>query len=344
MGFTPALGSSGTILMTVESPMHQQSEQSSAIEEEAPRFLVSILLPAEAYGTEAEIAAPPVTDAPQIAPPPPCLGFVDRFMVALFELPFGVTMLTPFEEYAQGADANREVSADLDTPFLTLDFRLNLDGPKNAQARFYDIFFGPHGLVLVNFAFDGPVVEAALAPDRGAMPALHPFREFLLALCAACPVLIGTLGVELDALIPDISFDGLVYDRKLSFRDLFDLAWQAKLGDYAFMFVAQAAFNGGKPIVLDRVAPAASFPSTRENGMYRDLLLCYDMVENDYLGEQAYRKMYESSWPKDDKDDALGYLAKAISLARTLELEHYEAELRERYEQIRTVYDAQLRR
>ncbi|MBJ6752395.1 hypothetical protein [Geomonas anaerohicana] len=306
---------------------------------------MSILLPAEAYGREPETAAPPATAAPQIALQPPWLSFVDRFMVALFELPFGASLLTPFEEHAGGADAYGDGSSAPDIPFLTLDLRLNLGGAKEAQACFYDICYGPHGLVLVNFAFGGPVVDAALAPDRGAtMPALLPFREFLLALCAACPVLIGTIGVELDALIPDISFDGLVYDRKLSYRDFFHLAWHAKLGDYAFMFVNPAVFDGGKPLVMDRIAPARSFPSTQESSMYRDLLLCYEMVENDYLGEQAYRKMYESNWPKDDKDDALGYLARAISVAGTLELEQYEAELRERYEQIRTVYDAQFRR
>lgn len=73
-----------------------------------------------------------------------------------------------------------------------------------------------------------------------------------------------------------------------------------------------------------------------------------DITEDDIavfavLAEHAYARMYESSHPIDERDDALYHLNMALRIARTLKLKEKEAELRERYAQIEEVFDSQFR-
>ena len=59
--------------------------------------------------------------------------------------------------------------------------------------------------------------------------------------------------------------------------------------------------------------------------------------------EQAYTRMYDSRYPKDDRDDALACLARAAELAAGLGLAGMEESLRERSAHIEAVYNSQFR-
>ncbi len=61
------------------------------------------------------------------------------------------------------------------------------------------------------------------------------------------------------------------------------------------------------------------------------------------LAELAYAQMYESTHPKDERDDALHHLNRALRIARNLKLKEKEAELSERYAHIEAVFNAQFR-
>ena len=59
--------------------------------------------------------------------------------------------------------------------------------------------------------------------------------------------------------------------------------------------------------------------------------------------EECYTRMYDSRYPKEDRDDALGFLSEAIRLAKLLNYEAEIAELKARYESIIAVYSSQFR-
>lgn len=61
------------------------------------------------------------------------------------------------------------------------------------------------------------------------------------------------------------------------------------------------------------------------------------------LAEHAYVSMYESSHPKDERDDALYQLRMALRIARALNLTEKEAELQQRYAEIEAVFNSQFR-
>ena len=62
-----------------------------------------------------------------------------------------------------------------------------------------------------------------------------------------------------------------------------------------------------------------------------------------FLAEGAYARMYKSSHPKDERDEALYQLNMALRIARVLKLKEKEAELTERYEHIESVFNSQFR-
>ena len=62
------------------------------------------------------------------------------------------------------------------------------------------------------------------------------------------------------------------------------------------------------------------------------------------LAELAYTRMYESSHPKDERDEALYQLKMALRIARVLKLTEKEAALQKRYEEIEAVFNTQFRR
>lgn len=82
--------------------------------------------------------------------------------------------------------------------------------------------------------------------------------------------------------------------------------------------------------LLDNIEPDDSSP---EN----------DIAVFELLAEHAYARMYESSHPKDDRDDALYQLKMALGIARGLKLKEKEAELVARYQHIEAVFNSQFR-
>ena len=60
-------------------------------------------------------------------------------------------------------------------------------------------------------------------------------------------------------------------------------------------------------------------------------------------GERAYAAMYDARRPKDDYEDACSAFARAIELARSLNLGGEADKLQQRLENIRGVYNAQFR-
>lgn len=69
------------------------------------------------------------------------------------------------------------------------------------------------------------------------------------------------------------------------------------------------------------------------------------MAEYETKAESAYAQMYDAQ-PRDEKDlkdDALFYLARAIEIAQALRLEEDETRLRARVDNIRGVYNSQVR-
>jgi hypothetical protein len=74
--------------------------------------------------------------------------------------------------------------------------------------------------------------------------------------------------------------------------------------------------------------------------------LIAEMKENERLAEAAYDAMYEArpSAAKDSFDDACGFFAKAIDLAKRAGLADEAARLTARRDHIVSVYDSQFRR
>lgn len=325
--------------------MTLSTEHAAPVKEKESRYLASILLLTDAYETESDrssleamhnMPSEKGNSASMVTQGLPTLSFIERVVMVLFDLPFA-EMLTPFDEYVQRADDYEYGVSDPEgcngiARTMSLDIRLHLGGQKDARMIIREVSPRPDGVLLVNFAFALPI-EAERDKD------LASFRAFLLALCDAYPVLVGTLGVNRDATTVCRSFEALMF-----FEEFVEVASTAAHGDYDFIMVPPAASGLNKPYVHDRIAHELSFPVDEEQGKYYDLLHYHALAEYDFLGQEAYGKMYESSWPKDDRDDALGFLAKAMELARSLELDRYEAELKARYEHVKAVYNAQFRR
>lgn len=53
--------------------------------------------------------------------------------------------------------------------------------------------------------------------------------------------------------------------------------------------------------------------------------------------------MCESNYPKDDRDDALTYLTKALKLTGALGLEDLESRIKQRHEHIDAIFNSQFR-
>jgi hypothetical protein len=68
-----------------------------------------------------------------------------------------------------------------------------------------------------------------------------------------------------------------------------------------------------------------------------------DLAKFIRLAEEAYSRMYDSNYPRDDRDDALIYLSKAIDLAQAQNLTEQETALRARYKHIFSVFNSQFR-
>jgi hypothetical protein len=96
--------------------------------------------------------------------------------------------------------------------------------------------------------------------------------------------------------------------------------------------------------VYDCIEPRIDDKGAWAGRRYYDMRLVEEMRATAERAEQSYNKMYESNYPKDDKDDALGFLSKAIGIAADLGLEKEVVRMKKRYEHINEVFNAQFQR
>lgn len=329
---------------------------------EFPRYyLASIILRSDAYeaGLNAQIlgtlrnspSAPEIASPAILAGPPNRVYFIESFLSGLFLLPFAVEIITPGEEVEYQIDRYEDGLPDPGNPrglwrAMLLDIRVKVGGERAAKIFLREL--PSEDLVHISFAFDSATVRGGRWHQEGGAPPvsdLPRFREFLLALTEVYPVLVGTLGFDLDAVHAGMSDNQYWRENRMSFSQLAGVLRQSG-SDHNFDFVIiDAAVGGGnKPFVHDGIGPRQSFRNGAAGGPYHDLRLVAEIGQLIEQGELAYGRMYESKYSRDDRDDALGFLAKAISLAGSLDLVGVEDDLKQRYDHINGVFNAQFRR
>ncbi len=277
--------------------------------------------------------------------------FIDRFLSELAHLPFAVEIITPEQEVGQQIDGYEEGRPDPVDPAgtwraMSLDIRMELGGKRDAKLFLSELQSGE--LVMISFAFDPSTVKGGRWHNDDSLKQesdLPRFREFLLSLTEVYPVLIGTLGFDLDAVAAGLPDDELRLENRMSLHQLTS-AIRQEGHEYSFdlAIINPAASGGNKPFVYDCIEPRKSVQEIEAGGRYHDLRLVEELRVNAERAEQAYDRMYESHHPKDDRDDALGFLSKAIGLAGSLGLAQIEGGLKSRYEHINEVFNSQFRR
>lgn len=313
--------------------------------EERP-YLASLVLAAAVYEAELDREfllaldnepSPPGPGRLTILPGPPNRHwFVDSFLADLRAQPQQVEILATEEEFRGQLEVYEEGVPDPANPAgrlhaLALAFRLELAGETEGHLHLRE--FPDGDLVLVNLAF---------APTVGRQrPEL---RRFLLELAGDCPLLLATLGHGLDALLVEPAAGGPWLELPLNLAQLARVASQPGRGPgYDFIFLAPAATGGTHPLVLDRLGPPHRADEAARLGSCRDLEFVGEIQRLAGEAERAYTLMYDSARPKDDRDDALGHLARAAELARVLGLEWAEEWCRKRHAHVEAVFNAQFR-
>jgi hypothetical protein len=323
-------------------------------------YLVSILLPSDSY--EAELNgkilgalrdSPSASEisTPRILPGPPNRAyFLDRFFSELVGFPLSVRIITPeqvFQEQVDGYEDGRPDPADPAGTWraMALDVELELGGRRTAKLYVRELPGEQFVQVIIGFESSSIRGGRRLEEDRRKQESDLPrFREFLLALMEVYPAISGTLGLELDAVTAGLPHDEFRLENGKWLHRLNCGIRQSGI-EYGFDFIIVngAAWGWDKPFVYDRIEPRGSVQDFKAVGPYYDLHLVEEMRVNAERAEQAYGKMYESKYPKEDRDDALLFLSKAIGLATDLGLEGEVAGLKERYEHVIKVFNSQFR-
>lgn len=310
-------------------------------------YLASILLRADSYEAElnerllGELRNRPVASeisSPGILPGPVNRAyFIDRFLSELRHLPSSVEIITPepvFQEQIDGYEDGRPDPVEPGGTWraMSLDVRLDLGGKRSAKLFLREL--PCEQLVMVSFAFEPP-------SDRD----LPRFRDFLLALTDGCPASSGTLGLDLDAAAAGLPHDPFRLDNGMWLHQLTRKIRQAGYGhSFDFIIVNPAASGWDKPFVYDGIEPRKYARDPAAGRGHYDLQVVEEIRVNAERAEHACTRMYESKYPKDDRDDALSLLSKAIGLATDLGLEKEIASLKERHEHINEVFNSQFRR
>lgn len=327
---------------------------------EFPRYyLASIILRSDAYEARLNeqilgalrdsLSTPEIASPAILAGPPNRLYFIESFLAGLFWLPFAVEILTPEVEVEYQIGRYEDGLPDPGNPgglwrAMLLDIRLELGGARAAKIFLREL--PTEDLVHISFTFDFAKVMGGRQED-GAPPAsdLPRLREFLLALTEAYPVLVGTLGFDFDALHAGMPDNRYWRENRMSFSQLAGVLRQPDSDqNFDFVIIDSVVTGGKKPFVHDGIEPRQSFQNGEVGGAYHDLWLVAEIAHQIELAEAAYGRMYESKYPKDDRDDALGFLAKAITQAASLGLVGVEVELKQRYEHINEVFKSQFRK
>jgi len=324
-------------------------------------YFASILLQRNTYDAEIDEKildamrkdpAAPETVSPRILPGSPNREyFIDRFLSELVHLPFGVEVTSTDDEYwkqVDGYDAGRPDPTDPQSLWraMSLDMQMELRGTRKAKIFFNE--FANGALVNISIAFDHSTINGGRW-RKDVSPQLESdlprFREFLLALIGTYPVIVATLGLDITAVSPDLPHGEFRLDNG---NLLHEFLSKARRGGYEdaidCIFINSSHWGFDKPFVYDCIEPRIYDKGAWAGRLCYDMHLVEEMRATAERAEQAYSRMYESNYPKDDKDDALGFLSKAIKQATELGLEKEVVRLKSHYDHIIEVYNAQFRR
>jgi hypothetical protein len=228
---------------------------------------------------------------------------------------------------------------------MALDVELELGGRR--AARLFVRELPGEQFVQVIIGFESSTIRGGrwLEGDRRTQESDLPrFREFLLALMEAYPAISGTLGLDLDAVTAGLPHDEFRLENGTWLHQLNSGMRQSRI-EYGFDFIIVngSAWGWDKPFVYDCIEPRESVQDIKAGKPYYDLHLVEKMRVNVEQAEKAYSRMYDSKRPKDDHDDALLFLSKAIGVARDLGLEKEASGLKERSGHIHEVFNSQFR-
>jgi hypothetical protein len=323
-------------------------------------YLASILLRSDSYEAELDEqileafrGSPAASEisSPKILPGPPNRSyFLDRFFSELAHLPFSVEITDPDPVYHEQVDGYEDGRPDPADPAgtwraMALDVELELGGRRPAKLTLREL--PGEELVQVIIGFESSSIRGGngLEEDgRVEERDLPRFREFLLVLMETYSAISGTLGLELDAVTAGLPRDAFRLDNGIWLHRMNSRLRESGI-EYGFDFIIVngAPWGWDKPFVYDRIEPRMSLLDAEGSRRYLDLRLVEEIRVNAERAEQAYGNMYESKRPKDDRDDALLFLSKAIGLATDLGLEVEAARLKERYGHIDKVFNSQFR-
>jgi len=268
----------------------------------------------------------------------------------LANLPFSVEIIDPeqvFQEQIEGYEDGRPDPVDPAGTWraMALDVGLELGGKRAAKLLLRESPCEQFVQVIVGFESStvrGGRWHKGNGPEGDSD--LPRFREFLLALTEAYPAIIGTLGLELSAADAGLPHDGSGLENGMWLHRLNgEIRRSGNEYGFDFIIVNGAPWGWDKPFVYDRIEPHRAVEENMAGRRYYDLRLVEEMRVNSERAEQAYDRMYESRRPKDDRDDAMLFLSKAIGLATDLELGKEVARLKERYEHVIKVFNSQFR-
>ncbi|MBK5274704.1 MAG: hypothetical protein JJE30_06600 [Desulfuromonadales bacterium] len=343
-----------------ESPETGTQDTTAQGSSAAGHYMVSILLQSNAY--EAEIDAQVLGSlqdnpdaahiaSPGILPGPPNRDyFIDRFMEDLRALPFAVEITDTDQKYRQEVEDYMDGLPHPDNPAesvrtMLLNIRMELAGRRPGRLCIFEVV--DEKLVVAVFTFDPSAIRGGRwCTDAGPQEEsdLPRFREFLCALIEAYPVRVGTLGVGVDATSAGLPHGEYRLDNGLWLHNFLTKLHKVQRQDNLdCIYINSSPWGLDKPFVYDCIEPHGSVQNTWAGRQYYDMRLVEEMRMNAGQAEKAYDRMYESKRPKDDKDDALLFLSKAIRLATDLGFEEEVAKLKENYEHIMAVYNAQFR-
>lgn len=323
-------------------------------------YLASILLRSDSYEAELneqilgafrDSPAASEISSPRILPGPPNRAyFLDRFFSELAQLPYSVEIIDPEQVYHEQVDGYEDGRPDPGDPAgtwraMALDVELELGGRR--AARLFVRELPGEQFVQVIIGFESSTICGGwwLAEDRRKEESDLPrFREFLLVLMEAYPAISGTLGLDLDVMTAGLPHDEFRLENGTWLHQLNSGMRRSGI-EYGFdlIIVNGAAWGWDKPFVYDCIEPRRSVQDIKAGKPYYDLHLVEEMRVNVEQAEEAYGRMYDSKRPKDDHDDALLFLSKAIGIATDLGLEKEASGLKERYGHIHEVFNSQFR-
>jgi hypothetical protein len=324
-------------------------------------YLASILLPSDAYEAELNsqlldsLASSParaeITSLKILPGPPNRACFLESFFSKLLQLPFSVKITTPEQEYQEmiaGYEDGRPDPTDPDRIWraLSLEIRLELSGARDARLFLRE---SPcESLAMVSFAFDPSAINGCQRHiDNQPEPEsdLPLFRELLGTLINAYPVISGTLGLDIAAIDAGLPHDEIILEDGTWLQQVIGKLRQTGREDNLdCIYINGSPWGFDRPFVYDRIEPSDGYRDTWAGRHYHDLHVVEKIRVAADQATQAYSRMYGSSYPKDDRDDALLYLSKAIALANDINLDNESARLKECYDHINEVYNSQFRR